>query len=104
MTKEEKFRLIQEWQSAIARTDAVMDRLNALVGCQPEASLQDAIYRLQDAFTNATAALVGDDGEWLQWWRFECKFGETPLGATIGDGEKLQLIDSLEKLLDLIDA
>lgn len=31
-------------------------------------------------------------------------FGKHPMGASLGDGDELQKIDSLDKLLDLIDA
>ncbi len=71
MTPAEKLAALQRWADAITASDAHMAALDKLMGLAPEGCTQTMVQRLQDVVTYATADLVGDMDEWLQWYRFE---------------------------------
>jgi hypothetical protein len=102
MTQDEKLAALQRWHDAIAASDAHLDALDNLVGLAPEGGTQTVVQKLQDVATHATADLVGDTDEWLQWYRFENAMGASGHIASPRRGESKPII-TLADLLWVIE-
>lgn len=101
MTKKEIYAELQQWQDVQKSMDAQLDLLYDLVGCQPDSPLLAAIYKVADAHTNAVARIIGDDTKAMDWWKFECRFGDNPMQAAI-HGKKMRVVSNLKQLAGLI--
>ena len=101
MTKAEILKTITEWQTYQQALNAQLDKLYDLMGIAGESQLLDAIYNMAGAHTDAIARIIGDDTKALQWWKYECRFGDNPMQAAI-HGKKLRLISNLKHLAALI--
>lgn len=102
MTKKEIFTLLTEWEQVQKDLDARLNQLNDLLGACDSPFL-DAIYRLSGAHTSAVAKLVGDKAEWLEWWHFECCFGDRDMGS-VQIGGKSRQVRTLKQLAAVIAA
>jgi hypothetical protein len=81
---------IETWARRIKAASDQIDALHAAVG-MCDGPLIDAIWHLQDAYTDATAALVGDAHEWLDYYRNECAMGTKPREIESWGGRKMKL-------------
>jgi hypothetical protein len=102
MTQDEKLAALQRWHDAITASDAHLDALDNLVGLMPEGGLRTAVQVAQDALTDATCELVGDDGGWLDWYRLENAMGASGHIASPRRGESKPII-TLADLLWVIE-
>ena len=96
MTQQEKLALLATWQSEIERSDAGFKPLEDALGGHGESKPELAMYGLQEAYTRAVAAMLGDESDTLAWYWLENGFGRKarhagPVGATraIADFEGL---------------
>jgi hypothetical protein len=101
-----KLKLLNEWIVTVKNAEKQWNALCSLMGCGFEGAFMDAQCMLSEKYTEAISELVGDKGEWLNYYRFECKYGDKPLTVILKDKDtqketKISL-DSLEKLLSLI--
>jgi hypothetical protein len=83
---------LEAWRIAMREMDKQYDALYALLGCQSDWPLTDAILKLQTVATDSTAAAVGDAGGWLDYYWLECNMGKGMCSgrhgrATIGGRE-----------------
>jgi hypothetical protein len=108
MTTEEKANreeweaLLSDWKNAGVRLEATLDDFNRMVSGSPESPLHDAIWTVFDRYTEALSLIVGDNEEWLGWFRHECDFGRKPREMSFSDGEKLMVV-GVGDLIDAID-
>ncbi|MFA5630327.1 MAG: hypothetical protein WC997_02345 [Porticoccaceae bacterium] len=100
-TRDEILAALNSWRNAMRECDVQMEALSALVGLSPESPLPDAIGRLQGAYTEAVARLLGWCSDALCDWWLEHSFGDNPMCAGLGD-EPLRTIDSNKALAQLI--
>ena len=68
--------LLQEWVDCVRRADDLIDTVAAIFGGQPESMFGDVIEQNLQAFTRLVAKQVGDEGGFLDWYRFENDMGE----------------------------
>ncbi len=102
MTPAEKLAALQRWADAITANDAHMAALDKLMGLVPEGGTQTMVQKLQDVATHATADLVGDMDEWLQWYRFENAMSKGKRTCLVG--KKPKRVRNLKDLLWMIEA
>lgn len=103
MTKAQILAELQAWERVQKGLDAQLDKLYDLLGTSGESPLLDAMYDVTAAHTEAVARIIGDDTKALEWWKYDCRFGENPMQAAI-HGKKLRLISNLKQLAGLICA
>jgi len=99
--KEKKINeLIKHYKQMMEMHDKFYD----LTFSAPDAPMFEAAYKMLDSYIGATAKIVGDKGEWLNWYIFENDCGSSSNEAT-SDGNKYteQPIDSVQKLVQLIE-
>lgn len=101
MNKSEILKSITEWQAHQKALDAQLELLYNMTGNSGESPLMEAIYNIAGAHTDAVAALIGDESKWLDWWKYECRFGEKLMSAAKAGG-KLRPVKTLKQLAGLI--
>lgn len=84
MTTEER---IAAWQARMQELEKQYGTILDTVGGGYDSPLGDAIAKVMDAYTDAVALSVGDDDEWLHYYRYDCEWGNSPQTVTIGDPE-----------------
>lgn len=98
--KESARFIIEEWQKAIQRSDALMlPAVNAL-RLPPESPPWVAVQALQATLTTVCAALVDDKYEWLVWYWQENDMGAR--GHEAGPTGNTRPIKTIDDLLWLI--
>ena len=100
LTKPEKLVLLQKWKASYDRTEAVTDKLRDLVN-DATGQLYDALWANFDDQTRTIGIILGDEGEFMNWYELECDMGKRPLEA--GKDGKMKEIKTLEDLLWLIE-
>lgn len=101
MTKKEILAKLVEWEAVQKDLDAQLERLYDLTGAQPDSAPLTAIYTVAEAHTKAVEEIIGDEMQWMDWWKYECRYGENALQAANLD-KRLRKIDTLKKLAGLI--
>jgi hypothetical protein len=97
MTKMEKLELLREWSVKTETADTLIEPVTECLGLSVESPIHQAVWTLQDAYTKAVSKLVGDDGEWLDWFAHENDFGRKKMEA--GPTGNMRPIKDLEDLL-----
>lgn len=78
---------LQRWIDATKAADEHFDALVDIMGLEPDGPTLTAVYALQGALTAATADLVGDHTQWLEWFWTENGMGATGIAVPLGDGK-----------------
>jgi hypothetical protein len=69
---------LEDWKAKCEATTAALDELNDLTGAMPDCRLLAPVHALWDAYTNAVSELIGDRGDWLGWYMYDCDMGAVP--------------------------
>lgn len=81
MTNAEKLNLLIEWRARMEAADNLIDPITEVLGLSVESPIHQAVWSLQDAYTKAVGKLVGDGGDWLDWYAHENDFGRKHMEA-----------------------
>ena len=100
LTKPEKLALLQKWKESYERTESVTDKLRELVN-DATGQLYDALWANFDDQTRTIGIILGDQGEWMNWYELECDMGRTPKLASRNGG--YYEIETLKDLLWIIE-
>lgn len=101
MTRKEILAELQQWETAQKALSEALDHLYDLTGAQPDSTLLLAIYAVSEAHTDAIERAIGDEMQWMDWWKYECQYGENALQAANLD-KRLRKIKTLKQLAGLI--
>lgn len=102
MTQTEIIKRLTEWRDAIVDSDTTCDDLLRPLRLQPESPIYQTIWALQGSYTRAVAALVGDHGEWLNWFSAENAMGAKEFECCPGAGYPMRKIKTIADLAQLI--
>ena len=94
--------MLQTWSDKIKASDAEIDRLLDPLGLVPESPMYALVWGLQAVYTDAVAVAVGDEGEWLLWYRHENEMGQKGYGCCPGTGHASRKINNVADLAQLI--
>lgn len=97
MTQEQKLAALTRWQQAMEQADAALNPVISLLKLEPESPVCEAVWRLQRVLIDTTADLVGDQGDWLDWYAHENEMGRK--GYEAGPPWQQREIRTLEDLL-----
>lgn len=76
----------------------------ALVGSDIwQAPLFDSVYKAFEVGVDAASIAVGDDCAWLSWYIYENDCGRGGMEASKGTGYKLRKVDTVAKLVALME-
>ena len=98
MTDEQTIARLEVWQAKCEALTAACDELNDLTGAMPDCRLLAPVHAVWDAYTDAVAELIGDTGDWLGWYAFECDMGARPKAVWLTDGSEI----TVSTLADLV--
>ena len=93
--------LLKEWAKSVQAVDDALDQMVAVFGGTYECNNANAILELVARYTKLAAEKVGDGGDWLNYFRHECGFGDAPKKVTFCDGTSI-LLDSVDALIEII--
>jgi hypothetical protein len=96
MKKREKQILLEEAIKTIEDFNVVIDEALA-VAIDMESKLGKEIFNLHVKYLESISLLVGDEGEWLQWYVYENDYGRNKMKVTCGTTERH--IENIEDLL-----
>ena len=88
MTHEEKVKRIETLVDTYCKLEGAFDSLNTSIGLDPNSLLFNASWKAFHLALNATAELIGDKFEWLDWYIYENQCGTKGLEAGPKDGTK----------------
>lgn len=101
MTRYELIALLKKWQDTHTALQTQMDALTSVVHMAPESPLFKSVWGAWDGYTNMLARTVGDAGDWLAYYCWECRMGENPLVVHLTDDKRVPM-DSIEALADVL--
>jgi len=101
MTIDEIEEHLKIWQSHIELTDERMSDMFDILKLSPESPVYSMTWELMDAYTVAISVIVGDDCNWLDWYRAEKDMGMSKYEAS-PPGGKLRKIKNVRDLAKLI--
>jgi hypothetical protein len=91
--------ILQKWETAINESNEFLKSIDFL-DLSPESPLYATIWKLQDVLTEFASARVGDDSEWLDWYRLDNDMGKNEMEAGYKDSlHPVKNLDDLQKLL-----
>lgn len=87
---------IKRFHDDCSNARKILGAIDDLLGIEPESILNSVVYRLIDGYIAALGDAYAIHG-WLNWWAWECQFGEKPLGAQVGENPEREIttIDDL---------
>lgn len=112
MNKKEKLSLLEDWQKTHDKLEQAFKRLEQILGCDLiESDLYNASYGSFEKYTEVLSNLFVVEGKitekdvqgWLCWYWLENNMGTGGLEASSQSSGKLKKIDTLQKLLDVIE-
>ena len=103
MTDDDRARIeqaIRDWHERSRDAQAKLDELEAVTGCNPDSPLNAVTWALIGGWLT-TLDHAYSIGAWLDWWWHECRLGEYPTEASIGDAplRKIATVDDLVALV-----
>jgi len=105
-TQSEKLALLQAWQDNCKANDKLIDALETALGASmADSPIFEQLYAGEHLHTNLLADVLGDGGEWLDYYRWECKLGLYSM-TVWPDGDEADTtieLDSIESLLRVIE-
>ena len=104
LNREQVTHEIREWMKRVQAAYAKLHALSDMVGKldYDDAPLPRAIEALIEGYGSAVSRLVGDEGEWLEYFRIDCAFGANPLGVIPEKGAAEIKIDGPEAIARVI--
>lgn len=103
MDRAQKLAALKRWHAAMDQADTHFDSLIDLMGLHPDGDTCNAVFGLQDALTSATADLVDDGSNWINWYWLENDMGRKGMEAA-PEGGGLRPVCTLDDLLDVMGA
>ena len=101
MTYEETLFQLQCWERAVRPCYESANRMIDLFDGQYDCPALQPFQNLIEEYTKLVGKQVNDQCGFLEYYQYECDWGNKPLEVTMTDGEKI-LLDSLPKLAKII--
>lgn len=103
MTTAEMLPHLELWAAVQRHAESTWDRLEALTDhTDTDSPLGKAIWHTFDAYTLTLADLIGDTGEWLDWYHLANAMGAKSLSVTLRPGGRPRKIRTLRQLAAVI--
>lgn len=100
MTRDEKLKMMIEWERSYRLMGEKLDELVSLLGGSYDGPVVESVFKMFDNYTDTLAALIGDYQNWLTWWLFEKPEGAGVVKYPNGD---VITVENLSDLLTVIE-
>lgn len=95
MTKTERINQIipklEAWAFHVKRVNAIYTAMEAVTGSIPDAPIWEAVWGMENAYTDAVSDLVGDEFEWLSYYHLVCEMGKKPREVKLPSGKTITI-------------
>lgn len=102
MNRADVLAIIRPWHERTVELQRQLDAFEALTGARTDHPFANSIWLMHEDYTRAISQQIGDTGEWLSWWHYECNLGRTPKEAYRALGTKALRVSTLERLATVI--
>ncbi|WP_417070758.1 hypothetical protein [Niveibacterium terrae] len=103
LNREQVTAAIREWMERVQGADAQLNAAADLFGgLDYDGPLPGAVSALSGGYTKAVSKIVGDEGDWLEYFWIDCAFGATPMGVIPDDDAQEIKIDGPEAIAEVI--
>jgi hypothetical protein len=103
MTPADMLPHLERWAAVQRHAESTWDRLESIHGyTDSESPLGKAVWDTFDAYTLTLSALIGDTGEWLDWFHLANDMGAKSLAVTLRPGARPRNIRTLRQLATII--
>ena len=96
--------VLQAWQQTVAPLNQMYDIINDCFGFSGGGSFQKCFDTLEKSINKMPSILCDDNGEWLDWYRFENAMGEKGMVVSLCDGDIEKPVKTLFDLAVIITA
>jgi hypothetical protein len=109
MTREEKLKLLEEFQKRYETLQSEWQALGALVGASRNSSLGIALCGMVNSYMAVVASSVGESyspgawNTWMSWFCYDNDFGRARMEKSPGHGVPRKMICTFDDLCDLIE-
>lgn len=100
MDRSEKVKLVEKVVKHIEEYDKQRNIAYSCFGYNSKSAFGDSVSWLVDTLVESASVAIGDSGEWLSWYLWDCKRDSTN-NVSI-DGSSFT-VDSVEDLITLIE-
>ena len=91
MKAKEIEKRLMAWAARCEAVDKVYEDMRSLVGINIEGPLATQLFGALEDYTAALGEIVGDDAEWMAWFRNECDMGRAPMGVKFPGGKEFKV-------------
>ena len=103
LTRDQVTEEIREWMERVKEADGQVNAIGELFGeTDYDAPLPGAVAALAGGYAKAVSKIVGDEGDWLEYFWIDCAFGANPLGVIPEKGAAEIQITGPEALAEVI--
>jgi hypothetical protein len=103
MSPAEMLPHLERWAEVQRHAESTWDRIEALTDyTDTESPLGKAVWDTFDAYTVTLSALIGDTGEWLDWYHLANAMGAKSLAVTLRPGARPRKVRTLRQLATVI--
>ena len=82
LNREQVTEQIREWMERVQAANAQLVLLSDMTGdLNYDAPLPAAIEALIEGYTAALSQIIGDEGDWLEYFWIDCALGKNPLAV-----------------------
>ena len=82
LNREQVTAQIRSWMESVQAANAQLILLGDMTGdLNYDAPFPAAVEALIEGYGAAVGLLVGDEAGWLEYFRFDCAFGDSPMGV-----------------------
>lgn len=92
---------IRDFDKHARAVESLIKGFKVIAEPAPESMLCDTVFGLLTAYRKTIEDQHGIDDDWLEWWRLECRLGETPLEAGLA-GEEMRTIATIDDLVAIV--
>ena len=103
MTAADMLPILKAWAAKITEAESTIERVIRPLKLTPESPLYSTLWGLMDAYTDATAARVGDTDEWLAWYHADNAMGASGHPCKPGHTHVSRKVRTLKGLARLIE-
>ena len=83
MNREQVTAAIRDWSALVQEAESQINAIAEITAgyLDYDAPLPCSVLALIDGYTAAIAKQIGDEGEWLNYFREECGYGSRPMSV-----------------------
>jgi hypothetical protein len=103
MKRDKRIKLLKEWEACYNKNNEIWNKLDDIFHLYPDSPIGRAIWDTFGLYTKSLSRILGDNGEWLDWYCWENDMGKNTYEAKASKWKESQIISSIEILCDLIE-